>query len=181
MKKICKKCNIEKELDGFHKAKDGRLGVKTICKACYLGHEPYKPPTKEKACLKCGNIKFLKDFPFIDKEKGYRHSNCRKCQNKIRTISRNAQPEKEFLRKRKYDLKKKYDLTPEDYSQMFENQQGKCQICNLSFNKLSVDHNHLTSKVRGLLCNKCNVILGLAKDNVEILQAGVLYLEKYKE
>ena len=38
MKKRCTKCGIEKSLDEFHKAKEGRLGVRAICKEC---RKPY--------------------------------------------------------------------------------------------------------------------------------------------
>lgn len=47
---------------------------------------------------------------------------------------------------------------------------------------LSIDHNHQTGKVRGLLCHHCNVGLGHFKDNIELLNSALDYLiktEKY--
>lgn len=81
----------------------------------------------------------------------------------------------------------RYNLTSEEYWNMFIKQEGKCAICGLyeqSKNKngrpymLSVDHNHKTGKVRGLLCYKCNTMLGVACDNSMILIGGVKYLKK---
>ena len=81
-----------------------------------------------------------------------------------------------------YELKRKFNITPEDYNRMFEEQAGRCKICNThasNFTKaLAVDHCHTTGKVRGLLCDKCNRGIGLLGDDVEILKAAVRYLEE---
>lgn len=55
-------------------------------------------------------------------------------------------------------------------------QRGGCKICCKDYSILSVDHNHTTGKVRGLLCHSCNVMLGFSKDNTEILQTAIYYL-----
>lgn len=82
---------------------------------------------------------------------------------------------------RAYDLKK-FNLTNEDYNQMFDNQGGNCAICGKhqsEFKKsLAVDHCHTTSKVRGLLCNNCNLGLGNFKDEIEFLANAITYLTK---
>lgn len=68
------------------------------------------------------------------------------------------------------------------YNKMFKRQNGLCAICGLpeitkrenTTKKLAIDHSHNTNKVRGLLCYKCNLALGLLKvDNF-----GILNLEK---
>jgi hypothetical protein len=38
--------------------------------------------------------------------------------------------------------------------------------------------NHALGTVRGLLCNRCNTILGMARDNIEILKQAIAYLNK---
>ena len=81
----------------------------------------------------------------------------------------------------KRDDLRKYGLTLEEYCQMLEDQEGSCAICGRSFTKEfypNVDHNHTTSKVRGLLCTPCNRGLGLFQDNPDILRAAATYLEK---
>lgn len=81
--------------------------------------------------------------------------------------------------KRKYSLGR-YGLTVEEYENMYTNQKGKCSICGGQPKRknLSVDHCHKTSKVRGLLCEKCNVGLGSFGDNITFLKNAILYLEK---
>ena len=63
---------------------------------------------------------------------------------------------------------------------MFKKQNNKCAICGIEFsdnNKAFVDHCHKTNRVRGLLCTRCNTLLGMAKDNIEILQKAITYLQ----
>ncbi len=70
----------------------------------------------------------------------------------------------------------------EEYDKMFDEQQGCCKICKTNIRYLNrglmVDHCHITYKVRGLLCNNCNTILGMAKDNRDILNECINYLNK---
>ena len=78
---------------------------------------------------------------------------------------------------RLYQKKYKYGLSKEDYYSLFETQQNKCAICGDSFDKTKafVDHDHQSGKVRGLLCTRCNTLLGMTKDNVEILKSAIKY------
>jgi len=79
-----------------------------------------------------------------------------------------------------------------DYISMYENQNGKCDICGkfmeikttngsvIKKNKVAnVDHDHNTGEVRALLCNSCNMMIGCGR-NYEILLKGADYLEKHK-
>jgi hypothetical protein len=83
---------------------------------------------------------------------------------------------------REKELKKKYGINLNDYNEMYAAQNGCCKICGkhqLDVNRpLCVDHNHNTGKVRGLLCNWCNSMLGYALDNKETLLNGIKYLEE---
>src|SRR2546428_12923650 len=71
-----------------------------------------------------------------------------------------------------------YGITEEVFNALFEEQNGLCAICKQPelYRKLSVDHDHLTSKVRGLLCSRCNTGLGLFKDSKVFLEAAIIYL-----
>ncbi len=53
--------------------------------------------------------------------------------------------------------------------------QHNCEICG-NTNNLSVDHDHKTSKIRGLLCRNCNSLIGFATDNEDILRDAIRYL-----
>lgn len=89
--------------------------------------------------------------------------------------------------KRKHgDLKKKYNISFDEYSKMFSEQNGVCKVCFKSETQvhpisgtpymLSVDHCHTTGKIRGLLCNRCNRVLGMVNDDTDILLALKEYL-----
>jgi hypothetical protein len=67
-----------------------------------------------------------------------------------------------------YWRKYKYSLSNEDYQQLLDLQQGRCAICRktpkeVNERSLSVDHNHTTNKVRGLLCRRCNLAVAYAE------------------
>lgn len=79
----------------------------------------------------------------------------------------------------------RYGITLADYDRMLEEQNGVCKICEgtcdhpqrRNLGTLSIDHCHTTGKVRGLLCNKCNSLLGWAKDDTNTLKKAIEYLE----
>jgi len=85
---------------------------------------------------------------------------------------------------RKFDilLRKKYNITAEQYYEMFKNQEYKCLICKDSQSnhgrKFCVDHNHITKKVRGILCQPCNTAMGLLKENLHTLKTMIDYIKK---
>jgi hypothetical protein len=76
---------------------------------------------------------------------------------------------------------KPYNITKKDYNSMLELQGNRCAICNKrfkTFKEPSIDHNHETKKIRGLLCNKCNLMIGLSGDSISILEKAIKYLGK---
>jgi hypothetical protein len=72
----------------------------------------------------------------------------------------------------------RYGLSAEDYRQMLERQGGLCAICLQAPHgyALHIDHCHATGRVRGLLCRKCNMAIGLFADNPDRLQRAIEYL-----
>lgn len=71
-----------------------------------------------------------------------------------------------------------YGITKEQYGALYEAQGGVCYICQRATGrtrKLSVDHDHKTGWVRGLLCRVCNNVLGHLRDD----QYTALRLFKY--
>jgi len=84
---------------------------------------------------------------------------------------------------RKNYLSKKYGLTLEQEIAMKLAQNNSCAICKIELlprHKTHIDHCHKTGKVREILCNNCNVMLGHAKDSEDILKSALAYLEKHK-
>ena len=80
------------------------------------------------------------------------------------------------------ELKRLYDITLSQYFSLLDKQHGQCALCRAftSGRKLDVDHDHVTKKVRGLLCRRCNRMLGLANDRIELLYAAIRYLKHSK-
>ena len=75
--------------------------------------------------------------------------------------------------------KREYGLTVEDYFALLEKQGGGCAICKGDTNGrgiFHVDHCHETGRVRGLLCAKCNILLGHADDDTKLLRSAISYL-----
>jgi hypothetical protein len=79
-------------------------------------------------------------------------------------------------------LQRNYGLTEEDYALMLAGQGGGCSICGVPPNgkHLVVDHDHITGKVRALLCAPCNATLGNMKDSPSLLRAAADYIERHK-
>ena len=159
--KTCTKCGNKKELSDFHKDKHNPDGLTYSCKECrnkryneFYSKNPDK--VKEKNDSQKSNRK-----AFYDSEKG-------------------------IVSSRRAHLKRKFGITLEYYNELLDQQEHKCAICGgyeTSYRNevLSVDHNHDTGKIRGLLCNTCNRGLGLFKDNKEILINAINYLNNDNE
>ena len=84
-------------------------------------------------------------------------------------------------------FQKKFGITIAQFQVMLENQNGVCAICgkpesgtrNGVTRWLSVDHNHETKAVRGLLCTNCNVAVGMMYENRDIMRSAIAYLDKW--
>jgi len=83
---------------------------------------------------------------------------------------------------REAHLKNKFGITHFEFEFLKEFQGGVCAICKTPTDKtLHVDHDHATSKVRGLLCSNCNRGIGHLKENVVFLAEAIKYLENNKD
>lgn len=71
---------------------------------------------------------------------------------------------------------RQYGLTIADYDAMLDIQEGNCSVCGDKLSIPQVDHCHDTGQVRGLLCNKCNIGLGMFRDDLDLLAAAASYL-----
>lgn len=86
-------------------------------------------------------------------------------------------------------VKRRYGLTAERYHQMLKDQGGVCMICGRPETEaykgvvkpLSVDHDHDTGQVRGLLCTKCNRGISMFRENPFLLEAAAKYLRRCKD
>ena len=106
---------------------------------------------------------------------------------KYQTYQKNYR-EKNRVRKREYtkvwNLKKKYGLTPDGLIKMIKKQNKKCALCHKPFStknrkSFHIDHCHKTGKIRSILHNTCNNLLGFAHDDVELLKNAIKYLKHH--
>jgi recombination endonuclease VII len=85
--------------------------------------------------------------------------------------------ERDRLAARKKRYRDVYGITLEDYDRMLEEQGGLCKVCRKPSEKpLVVDHCHVRGKVRGLMCDGCNHMLGHAHDDPDTLDAGAAFI-----
>jgi hypothetical protein len=73
-------------------------------------------------------------------------------------------------------LRDAYGISLEDYQRMAGEQGGLCAICKQP-ERLVVDHDHRTGKVRGLLCAKCNSGIGMLGDSGDVARNAADYLD----
>lgn len=65
---------------------------------------------------------------------------------------------------------------------MHDAQGGLCAICGSppAHDALAIDHDHETGKVRALLCDNCNFMIGLARESSALLEIAATYLESHR-
>ena len=139
---------------------------------------------------KCNVCKEDKELSQFQKNKalplGYAYT-CSKCFNQGRKGKWKRDPKDrhdDYMgyrgKMRERHLIKNYGITAKEYEDMFKKQDGLCLICGKhhteSHKGLYVDHCHDTKVVRGLLCNTCNLAIGLLKHNKTILFNAIKYL-----
>jgi hypothetical protein len=126
-------------------------------------------------CARCGADKPPEDFPRHRSRASGRHCNCKTCHNQQVRESRARQGGS-----RKYHLKRRYGLTPEEFEALLARQGSLCPIC-LKRPAVHVDHDHRSGNVRGILCEMCNGGLGQFRDNAETIESAIRYLERHSE
>lgn len=85
---------------------------------------------------------------------------------------------------RRRHLDRTYGLTPEEFDALLAQQNYQCAVClsgdpSRNNGNWSIDHDHATGAVRGIVCHHCNILLGGARDNVQTLRNAVAYLERH--
>ena len=73
----------------------------------------------------------------------------------------------------------KYGMDIGEYHRLYAEQKGQCPICKDTYKMLVIDHDHLLNKFRGLICRRCNVLLGMARDNTQTLINALGYMFRY--
>lgn len=176
----CLLCRVEKPAESFGP-------WKKICLECAKC-----PPAR--VCGGCGQ---LRDGHYFYKR---RYQECKACTRNRQIASRHADPLKQSRkvasdaayrstpegRRRVKDsnLRRYYGISVEQYEALIAAAEGVCEICKgvcPTGRALAVDHDHVTNRVRGVLCSNCNQALGKFKDDQWLLLQAVLYLQKERK
>ena len=139
---------------------------------------------------KCSVCKKEKELSQFHKNKRFPLGHayvCSLCFNNTRLTRWKRNPERRHQnylnnipRQKNSDLLRWYGITKQQYDDLLAKQDSLCAICGKhaseSHKGLHVDHCHETKKVRGLLCNSCNLAIGLLKHNRTVISKAIEYL-----
>lgn len=142
-----------------------------------------------KQCLVCGEEKTLDHFWKQRKAKDGKQSYCKGCHYEKNKSTRHLYAESDKQYRVKYKdrgrclaYQQRYGITLKEYEEMEKKQEGRCAICEgKQKKKLHVDHCHTTGKVRGLLCNRCNLGIGQLGDTSETLIKAYTYIKEAEQ
>lgn len=176
--KICSKCKIEPAAKSHN-----------YCRPCKRAYDVwrYRNVPKEKEARRS----YVKRNP--ERARQWRNNTYKRHREKFLAKAReyrklNAEKIKarravDYLkRRREYKFKsvlRLYGITRQQYDQLLLAQNGLCAVC-VDRPATQVDHCHQTDKFRGLLCNNCNLGIGLFKENLEALTRAVEYLRAHR-
>lgn len=140
---------------------------------------------REPVCPRCGSVKKALSSGIL------------RCATCTRTWNRDYyhKSERRRRRQRHWYVERKYGVSIEYLEQLFEKQDRKCAICGRDWmqcplaknsrydmvflQRLYVDHCHVSGRVRGLLCNNCNLGIGLLDEDLERFDAAKEYLRRH--
>lgn len=140
-----------------------------------------------KQCRTCGNVKPRSEFYLAAKGMPGLRPDCIPCHKTKRRANYLAAGGKDVPYEQV--LKREYGITLADYNALLRRQAHRCAICrrpeqvkyrNGEVRRLSVDHDHVTKTVRGLLCHRCNILVWAFEDNHTTLDAIKGYLDDFR-
>lgn len=183
--RFCTKCGVEKSLDAFHDSPNGKYGKRSECKECKrIRSQRWYKDNRDKS-LQRSNLYRL-EHPEWAKEMDKRHHENYDWKEKF--------PEKAADKQRKDSIARRFRIhgtTQIEYEKMLLDQGTVCAVCGLfpttspvkksavAFDNFVIDHDHVTGKIRGIVCNTCNVALGMIRDNPETARKLATYLEAF--
>lgn len=147
--KKCPSCETEKPYSEYPRHKNRKNGVSAYCKICQR--------------LKMIEYRSTEDYK--EKKRIYEREYLKRPSVKIH--------------RQDYALRYYYNITLAEKKMLWKRQGFQCGICKKdipNFKDVRLDHDHKDKKVRGILCNDCNLLIGHAKDDVKILKSAVNYL-----
>lgn len=181
--RACSMCKQELALSEFYSINA------SYCKPCQLKYlkakrfgarDAAESRTRQdgKVCSQCGALKPAADFVRSNHEQDRHAARCNECREVLRKA-------KQARMKKPYDagaaLRRKYGISQKQYDDLLAAQGYGCAICKRPPDgpkkPLNVDHDHVTGRIRGLLCAPCNTALGFLRDSPMFCRAAAVYLE----
>jgi len=211
VEKTCTKCGETKPLSAYRKQRDTKDGYSYHCKACrriywqtyyaangdrlraeVVARREANPEQRAAAQRAWREANPERD---ADRKKTWREANPERdaattkawaeANPERRAASNKAWREAHPEHSRVKWLRSAYGISQADYAEMLEAQEHGCAICGKTKAeegmRLSVDHDHDTGKVRGLLCGSCNRAIGLLRHDPELLRSATVYLDQWMQ
>lgn len=142
-------------------------------------------------CGKCESVLPLDRFTILKSREGKPTPHdcyCKPCRSRRTKQGQRKRAEKDGpaatkRREANANLKRNYGITVNEYDEVLSAQGGVCAICGTDSprgkGRFSVDHDHDTGQVRGLLCTCCNTGIGMFEDSVANLASAINYLNRH--
>jgi hypothetical protein len=187
LEKRCSKCGIVKPIEQFSRQRqpNGQEGRRSHCKDCIkVSDAAYLQANYEKKKAYQSAYRLANYEKARAKERGREERH----RSKPGYRERQAEWSKTWRAQNpgyaKADrLKRNYNLTEQEYQQMYQAQGGLCAICGnpqIPSRRLAVDHDHQSGLVRGLLCHYCNAGIGHFGDDISRLESAIAYLRRFQ-
>lgn len=191
--RVCTKCGQWKERREFGKAARNPEAIQSICKPCVkLRQKQWEAANRRRnidgvwvktaRCHSCNEIKPASEFIKSKNSKRGISSTCAECSRVRDRVRYREQTERRKESAKWGNLKQKFGLTKTTWLLLFESQEGNCAVCGRTFyedERVCVDHDHETGKIRGLTCVKCNMALGLFGDSSDVVGRAADYLRRH--
>lgn len=193
--KVCGHCKVKRSTSEFWKNK---TGLQSYCKDCLRTKNSEwrksNPERSRKFSLawysknKEHALGKNKEWVAANRDRKrktqaawFRNNNVRHAGNSKRWRHKNPEKAKrsKFLQKLKCR-----GITEQAYQSMWEAQGHVCAVCGADVpgkRDWHLDHDHITGKVRGILCNMCNTGLGLFRDSADNLLRAAAYLRRSRD
>lgn len=186
--KRCTKCKEDLPISHFYLYKEGHRA--SWCNGCMRAYQKEKrnlpdPKLTLKVCRSCRLEKPISNFYKCCQTKDGYATQCKSCQgaevqkrNKFTAFRVGTLTITWGMLKKKTSI---FKLSYEQIRKLFEETRGVCPICQNEFKSpqdMVINHNHISSEIRGILCFHCNLVLGHSKESSQTLRAAADYLEK---
>lgn len=181
MIKKCSVCGHVKPLPQYSKFARSADGLKSECKQCSNKRSRrYRAENSAEISDRERTYRENNRDTILERKRGYnsdpvnRERNVEKCRSYY-AANKTKFADRKFVRN--------YGISLTEYNKMVSSQSGQCAICKgvFGFDKTTrghVDHDHVTGKVRGLLCSNCNHGIGKFKDDPEVIREAARYVEQ---